>query len=172
LARERPDVLGTQNRIEREDELRTDHLGDLLVFGVENQGGFTWGLRWPLGDPAADPTVWFREFDEPPTAEQEPLSGFLIQYCLHEAALGAAYVALSGDLTAHQVKQLTDPLRPVPLRPFLPRTAARFHVAPGLVLCVSRGWAEGEFQVWAGATHRCALRPLLGAGVEWTRFDG
>lgn len=54
----------------------------MLVFGEENQGGFFWSLLWTLDGPETDPAVWFCEYDEPPIAEQEPLSGFLIQFSL------------------------------------------------------------------------------------------
>ncbi|MFI9780813.1 hypothetical protein ACIHCV_40200 [Streptomyces sp. NPDC051956] len=101
LARQRPGALGIQNRILPEPDVHTDHLGEMLVFGVENQGGFFWTLLWTLEEPEADPTVWFREFDEQPIAEQEPLSGFLIQFSLFEASMGADYLALSRKLSLH-----------------------------------------------------------------------
>ncbi len=106
LAKQRPGALGTQNRILPESDLHTDHLGEMLVFGVENLGGFFWSLLWTLEGPEADPTVWFREFDEEPIAEQEPLSGFLIQFSLFEASMGADYLALPRKLTAQEVEAL------------------------------------------------------------------
>jgi hypothetical protein len=144
----------------------------MLVFGEENQGGFFWSLLWTLDGPEADPTVWFREYDEPPIAEQEPLSGFLIQFSLYEASMGADYVALSCQLTAQQVDRLTERLLPVPLRPFWPGAPTRFYVAPGLVLHVSDGGGDNGFSAWAGATHRSALAPLADAPIEWDQFDG
>ncbi|MFE4256538.1 hypothetical protein ACFRU3_45415 [Streptomyces sp. NPDC056910] len=171
LAKQRPGALGTQNRILPGPDLHTDHLGEMLVFGVENQGGFLWSLLWTLDGPEADPTVWFREFDEEPIAEQEPLSGFLIQFSLFEASMGAGYLALPRRLTATQVAQLTQALHPVPLRPFWPWAPTHFYVAPGLVVRVSNEGGE-EFDVWAGATHRSALEPLADLPVDWTRFDG
>ncbi|MGW2837735.1 hypothetical protein ACWCWD_08040 [Streptomyces sp. NPDC001493] len=171
LAEQRPAVLGTQNRILSESESYTDHLGEMRVFGVENQGGFTWSLLWTLDEPEADPTVWFRETDEAPIAEQEPLSGFLIQFSLFEASMGADWLAVSRTLTAAQVEHVTRPLHQVPLRPFWPWVPTRFHVAPGLVVQV--GSEDGEaFDVWAGATHRSALAPLAGLPAYWRRFDG
>ncbi|MFK0201763.1 hypothetical protein [Streptomyces lavendulae] len=67
LAKQWPGALGAQNGILPELDLHADHLGEMLVFGVENQGGFFWSLLWTLDGPEADPTVWFREFDEEPT---------------------------------------------------------------------------------------------------------
>ncbi|MFD9058201.1 hypothetical protein ACFWCM_23220 [Streptomyces albidoflavus] len=171
LAKQRPGALGTQNSILPEPDLHTDHLGELLVFGVENQGGFFWSLLWTLDGPEADPTVWFREFDEEPIAEQEPLSGFLIQFSLFEASMSADYLALPRRLTAAQVAQLTEALHLVPLRPFWPWAPTYFYVAPGLVLHVSSAGGE-EFDVWAGASHRNALAPLADLPVDWIRFDG
>lgn len=171
LAKLRPGALGVQNRILPEPDLHTDHLGEMLVFGVENQGGFFWSLLWTLEEPEADPTVWFRETDEKPIAEQESLSGFLIQFSLFEASMGADYLALSRKLTAPQVEQLTEALHRVPLRPFWPWAPTHFYVAPGLVVHV--GSEDGEaFDVWAGATHRSALNPVANLPADWTRFDG
>ncbi|MYV46168.1 hypothetical protein [Streptomyces sp. SID2888] len=171
LAKQRPGALGSQNRILPEPNLRTDPLGEMLVFGVENQGGFFWSLLWDLDGPEADPTVWFREFDEQPIAEQEPLGGFLIQFSLFEASMGADYLALPRKLTAPQVDRLTQPLTRVPLRPFWPWVPTHFYVAPGLVLHVSS--SDGEtFDAWAGATHRSALTPLSDLPLDWNRFDG
>ncbi|MEV5920060.1 hypothetical protein AB0N42_20535 [Streptomyces pseudogriseolus] len=171
LAKQRPGALGTQNKILPEPDLLTDHLGEMLVFGVENQGGFFWSLPWTLEEPEADPTVWFRELDGQLIAEQEALSGFLIQFSLYEASMGAEYLALPRELTAPQVEQLTGALHLVPLRPFWPWAPTRFYVAPGLVMHVSS--EDGEaFHAWAGATHRSALNPLADLPVDWNRFDG
>ncbi len=143
----------------------------MLVFGEENQGGFFWSLLWTLDNPEADPTVWFSEDDQSAIAEQEPLSGFLIQFSLFEASMGADYVALSLRLTAEQVDRLAEALLLVPLRPFWPAAPTRFYVAPGLVLHVTDEGIGNGFSAWAGATHRSALAPLANL-VEWDRFDG
>ncbi|MEW2372544.1 hypothetical protein AB0940_24705 [Streptomyces sp. NPDC006656] len=171
LARQRPGALGTQNSILPAQDLHTDHLGEMLVFGVENQGGFFWSLLWTLDEPEADPTVWFREFDEEPIAEQEPLSGFLLQFSLFEASMSADYQALPRRLTAVQVARLTEALHLVPLRPFWPWAPTHFYVAPGLVLRVSSEDGE-KFDAWAGATHRSALAPLADLPIDWISFDG
>lgn len=171
LAQHRPRSLGVQNRILPASKCRTDYNGEMLVFGEENQGGFFWSLLWTLEGPQTDPTVWFCEYDEPPIAEQEPLSGFLIQFSLFEAAMGADYTALSALLTAQQVELLTERLHPVPLRPFWPSVPTRFYVALGLVLHITDE-GDDSFSTWAGATHRRALDPLADAAVEWTHFDG
>ncbi|MFF0836634.1 MULTISPECIES: hypothetical protein [unclassified Streptomyces] len=171
LARRRPACLGVQNRIIPASKLRMD-LNGLIVFGEENQGGFVWSLpRTPDGT-GADPTVWFRGCDEPPIAEQEPLSGFLLQFALFEAAMGADYLALPREPTDQQVRLLTEGLHRVPLRPFCPWYPTRFYVAPGLVLHVSGSADDDSFSVWAGATHRSALAPLADAAVDWNQFDG
>ncbi|MFG2004869.1 hypothetical protein ACGFNU_37545 [Spirillospora sp. NPDC048911] len=53
LARHRPALLGVQNRLRPPHAWREEHDG-LIVFGDENQGGFTW-----LFDPSRpDPDVW------------------------------------------------------------------------------------------------------------------
>ncbi|MGW1874655.1 hypothetical protein [Streptomyces sp. NPDC001975] len=172
LAQHRPRCLGVQNRLLPLSELQTDPKGEMLVFGEENQGGFFWSLLWTLDGPEADPTIWFREYDEPPIAEQEPLSGFLIQFSLYEASVGAEYVALCDQVTEQQLDRLTEGLLPVPLRPFCAAFPTRFYVAPGLVLHVSDQRGDAGFSVWAGATHRAALALLGGTPLKWIRFDG
>ncbi|MEV7860297.1 hypothetical protein AB0O86_16025 [Streptomyces hirsutus] len=171
LARRHPGSLGVQNRIFPASNLRTDPNG-ILVFGEENQGGFVWSLPQTLGGRESDPTVWFRGYDEPPIAEQEPLSGFLLQFALFEAAMGAEYLALPHEPTAQQVERLIEGLHPVPLRPFCPWYPTRFYVAPGLVLHVSDPEGDDNFSVWAGAAHRSALAPLTNVAIEWNQFDG
>ncbi|WP_225634307.1 hypothetical protein [Streptomyces solaniscabiei] len=172
LADQRPGVLGRHNHILPWHEVSTDPLGELLVFGAENQGSLYWGLPWTLDEPEDDPAVWFCVFDERPIAEQELLSGFLLQFSLFEAAMSAHYVGLAHSLSDHQVAQLTAPLQHVPLRPFLPRARTRFYVAPGLVLYVVDSLDDGTFDLWAGATHRSALQALPESDVEWISFDG
>ncbi|WP_431961252.1 hypothetical protein [Actinacidiphila sp. bgisy160] len=172
LAMRRPGVLGVQNRMVEDLGRETDRCGDMRVIGVENQGGFRWSTLWTPGEPEDDPTVWHRVHDEPPVAENEPLSGFLLQFALDEAATGADYVAVAHGITGAEVEPLTRELRPVPLRPFEPGSATRFHVAPGLVLSVSKGWSEDRFNVQAGATDRGALGLLPHDGVGWLAFDG
>ncbi|MEU3600915.1 hypothetical protein ABZ714_19655 [Streptomyces sp. NPDC006798] len=170
LAEERPEVLGVQNGILPVPVSRPTSFGDMLVFGTENQGCFDWAVR--PGDGAEDPVVWFLDPDEEPVAEYEPLSGFLIQFTLFEASMGAEYSAEARSLTAGQTDRLVRPLSPVPLRPFWPWVPTRFFVAPGLVLHVGDG-GDGTFSVCAGATHRSALAPLGGhTGVDWAVFDG
>ncbi|MDX3582197.1 hypothetical protein [Streptomyces europaeiscabiei] len=171
LSQRHPNALGVQNRIFPAANLGTDRDG-LIIFGEENQGGFVWAVARTPDGPAADPTVWFRGYDEPPIAEQEPLSGFLLQFALFEAAMGADYLALPHEPTAHQVQRLTEGLHPVPLRPFCPWYPTRFFVASGLILQVSSPEGDDSFSVWAGGTHRSALAPLGDAAVEWNQFDG
>ncbi|MER6106602.1 hypothetical protein [Streptomyces hirsutus] len=171
LARRHPGSLGVQNRIIPASKLRTDP-NETIIFGEENQGGFVWSLpRRPDGS-EADPTVWFQEHGEPPIAEQEPLSGFLLQFALFEAAMGADYLALPHEPTAQQVRLLIEGLHPVPLRAFCPWYPTRFFVAPGLVLHVSDPAGDDSFSVWAGATHRSALATLADTAIEWNQFDG
>ncbi|MFD8201196.1 hypothetical protein [Streptomyces sp. NPDC059701] len=172
LAEQRPGVLGHHNHILPWHEVSTDPLGELLVFGAENQGSFYWSLPWTLDEPEDDPDVWFCVFDETPIAEQEPLSGFLLQFSLFEAAMSADYVGLVHSLSDRRIAQLTAPLQHVPLRPFRPRAPTRFYVAPGLVLYVADSLDDGKFDLWAGATHRSALQTLPESNVEWISFDG
>lgn len=165
----RPVVLGIQNRIVEPDRLYTEPSDGSLVFGSENQGGFEWSLdQYPHGD---DPTVWTTENVEP-IAELEPLSGFLMQFSLHEAAMSAPYYAILNRRPTHEGQRLIGRLHRVPLAP------ARwygydmeFHVAPGLI---AAGGHDGEdsCHFWLGASHRSALSKLADLDVTWQRFDG
>lgn len=163
-----PDVLGVQNRLLAGAELQADDDHDgLLVIGTENQGACRW-----LVDPAgADPTVWLVEPGSGRVAEREPLSGFLVQFCLFEAALGGPYTASAIDLPRGSLERLTRGMRKVPLRPWRwPADPTGFFVAPGLVACVS-DTGDG-FEVWVGARHRSFLGPLAELGDVWEHFDG
>ncbi|MFF8883588.1 hypothetical protein [Streptomyces flaveolus] len=122
-AEQRPGVLGHHNHILPWHEVSTDPLGELLVFGAENQGGFYWGLPWILDEPQDDPDVWFCVFDETPIAEQEPLSGFLLQFSLFEAAMSADYVGLAHSLNDRQVASSPHPCSTSPYGPSGPRPA-------------------------------------------------
>ncbi|MFI6938521.1 hypothetical protein ACIBI4_04555 [Streptomyces sp. NPDC050418] len=169
LAQQRPAALGVQNYILPPSKIRAD--GEFLTFGFENQGCFDWSLRWMPGEPQADPTVWFRADNDNPVAEQEPLSGFLIQFALYEAAMGAEFLATALGVTPQQLEQLTAGLVRVPLRPFLPWTPTDFYVAPGLVMHIGRSDDE-QFEIWAGAAHRSALLALADSDIDWNTFDG
>ncbi|MET8829409.1 hypothetical protein ABZX40_26145 [Streptomyces sp. NPDC004610] len=168
LAHDRPLALGTQNALFPPVRLRTDPDGTLDI-GTENQGIFTWSLRRPHDSP--DPTVWFETDDGTLVPEAEPLSGFLLQFALYEAATSADYLALPHEPTPEQIERLTRDLHPVPLAPFLPSYPTRFYVAPGLVLHLADA-GDGYISAWAGATHRAALAPLTGTDTDWHRFDG
>ncbi|MGK5556671.1 hypothetical protein ACSNOI_34190 [Actinomadura kijaniata] len=161
LAQERPNVLGVQNFIVPPAGLRRD--AGRITFGHENQGGFAWALD-PSG---ADPAVLVSCDGEEWHAESEPLSGFLLQFSLYEAAMSAPYHAVAHSVPERLLREMTGGWRRVPLEPFLaPLHPTSFHVAPGLVAHVHDGW------VWIGATHRAALAPLAGLDAEWTSFDG
>lgn len=161
----RPEVLGTQNEVFARDKLWTHPDEGLLVFGAENQGNFSW-----LIDPAEeDPTVWMAPLYETPFAEREPLSGFLVQFCLFEALMSGA-LAGSPVVPPEQARQVTDALREVPLAPWhWPADPTRFFVGPDLVLCAST-YAD-HIEIMAGARTPAGLAPLAATDVEWELFE-
>ncbi|WP_103957150.1 hypothetical protein [Nonomuraea solani] len=122
---------------------------------------------WSLDPSEDDPTVWTIVDDEHRHAERERLSGFLLQFSLHEAMINAPYQAWSRTLPTPIVDELTGTLRRVPLKTW---RYGSFYVAPGLIACVTGDEEEEECRVWFGATHRSLLRPLR--GIEWFLFDG
>ncbi|HEX6351512.1 hypothetical protein [Actinophytocola sp.] len=164
IAAGRPEVLGTQNEVLVPDKLRTDPAEGLVVFAGENQGNFWWMFE-PDED---DPTVWRVPSGGTPEAEGEPLSGFLVQFCLFEA--------LSGTLTAgssmtppEQARQVTSVLREVPLAPWSwPAEQTRFFVAPDLV--VYAGTFDDTVELVAGARTPAAFAPLKATDVPWEVF--
>ncbi|MFJ8747616.1 hypothetical protein ACIRL2_50860 [Embleya sp. NPDC127516] len=169
LAEDRPDILGVQDFIDAE-EVRADPATGLLWFGRENQGGFVWAL-----DPTLpDPTVWLSEDFERWYPEREPLSGFLLQYSLQEAALGAPYAAFGDGVPVPLLEAWLDTQSRVPLRTWAWHTdPTSFHVSPGLITMI-RGETNDHTTgtVRIGAKHRDLLRPLTDSGIDWTTFDG
>jgi hypothetical protein len=167
LARGRPRVLGTHNRILPLDQLDMDAETELLVFGTECQGDFVWGLR-PGGD---DPNVQMLGWTDEPLLEREPLSGLLFQFSLFEAAHASPYGGMA-RLDSDLLRQLTAGLRLVPLSPWRwPSDPTHFYAGAGLIICVAT-CGEDRFEAWVGARYRAALRPLRELNVEWQRFDG
>lgn len=166
IAAGRPEVRGTQNEILAVDELRTDPDEGLLVFAGENQGNFWWML-----DPAEeDPVVWRVPPHGVPVAEREPLSGFLVQFCLFEAILAGSALAGSPMVSLGQARQVTASLREVPLAPWSwPASTTRFFVAPDLV--VYAGDHDDHVEIMAGARTPAALAPLTATDVSWDVFE-
>ncbi|MFD3466296.1 hypothetical protein ACFWWM_08000 [Streptomyces sp. NPDC058682] len=175
LAEKHPAILGGQNFLAPPAELTTDERAERLIFGTENQGGWEWSIPWDLDAADTDPEVWLTEEDEP-VPEQEPLSGFLLQFSLYEASMTAPYKAFARALPRQLLPRLESCLHRVPLRPFLsPISPKDFLVGPGVIAHVSPGWHdedEDEVDVWIGAHHRSALRPLGEVDIRWSRFDG
>ncbi|MFD0375033.1 hypothetical protein [Streptomyces sp. NPDC127112] len=173
LAGRRPEILGGQNFLAPPAELTTDERGERLIFGSENQGGWEWSIPWDLDAVDTDPEVWLTEESEL-VPEQEPLSRFLLQFSLYEAAMTAPYKAFPRALPKQLLPRLENRLHRVPLRPFLsPVSPTHFLVGPGVIAHVSPGWPnEDEAGVWIGAHHRSALRPLGEVDLPWSRFDG
>ncbi|MDQ7910003.1 hypothetical protein RB614_36450 [Phytohabitans sp. ZYX-F-186] len=167
LAHHHPALLGSQNRILPAHELHVDQHDGRLVFGAENQGVF----QWTLDQGPDDPVVWMVDGHDGPVAMAEPLSGFLVQFSLFETAIGATYRAAAWEVPEPVVSRLTSSLAPVPLLPWRCFGLTSFHVAPGLIACVT-DTGNGLYEVTVGAWHRALLRPLAELGDGWQRFDG
>ncbi|MFI1911491.1 hypothetical protein ACH444_37410 [Streptomyces microflavus] len=173
LARERPAILGCQNRILPQPEQSAGSDGGHTVIGAENQGGFHWSVLWSADSAESDPAVWVTvDGRSQPRAEHESLSGFLLQFSLHEAAMSAPYWATIDRMPRSLVTELRSMLRPVPLRPFLsPVSPMDFLVAPGLVAHI-HDLGYDEVSVWISAVHRSALTPVGGLNLPWRSFAG
>ncbi|MFG1859143.1 hypothetical protein ACGFJT_45425 [Actinomadura geliboluensis] len=163
----RPHVLGVQNFIRPSADLHLDEDG-LLEFGQENQGVFYWALD-PAGD---DPVVWTIEAPARRQAEHERLSGFLVQFSLHEAVMSSPYIASTDPIPWPIARRLTDTMRRVPLKTWLwSQYETSFYAAPGLIARLG-DQGDGQCDIWVGARHRSLLRPLGRIGVPWRSFDG
>jgi hypothetical protein len=165
LAADYPRILGVQNFIEPWEKL-SPRPGALMQIAVENQG--CWG--WLVDPSGPDPAVWVHHDDlTPMELEHEPLSSWLLQFVLAEAACGRPYGAFATQVPKPQVDDLTRTVRRVPMRASRwSGFAASFYVAPGLVVKVA-----GDEHVWvvAAAKHRALLQPLVSAGIDWLTFD-
>lgn len=162
----RRELLGVQDQIFPAPRLRLDQDAQ-VTFGAENQGVFHVRI-----DPAqADPPVHYTGIDVDPSIDREPLSGFLLQFLLSEAAVAGPYGA-HATLSDDRLPQLLAHLRPVPLRPHpVPRDPTHFYAGDGLVAAIT-DLGDTTFEVYVGSRHRCALRPLREPGIAWQRFDG
>jgi hypothetical protein len=128
LSRSYPGICSQQNRL-----IPPIDIGDgLLCFYVENQQVYRWAYRPGETDPVVlgqEPQtgVWL--------AEQERLSGFLLQVCLFEALFSAPYTASAAWLPAEALAEVLDrgQLQPV-LTPWRwPEDPTLFHASDGAI---------------------------------------
>jgi hypothetical protein len=160
----RREIYGVQNELFEAGRLEREADGRVMV-GTENQGVFDMYLN-----PAeADPRVQYDGLDV--AESREPLSRFLLQFLLFEAASASPFGAFA-TVTAEQARRLVEPLHEVPLEPLeWPVDPTRFSVAPGLVVAAGAD-PDGAVEVWAGSRQRWGLRSLRDPGFSWHRFDG
>src|SRR5688500_7623942 len=103
-----------------------------LVFGSVNEGGFEL-LIDTAGD---DPDVWYSEAPGTAVATEQPLSGFLLQFLLGEAALVSPFGAFA-SVPADQQHWIERLLQRVPMSPVRWPTGPTSHyVGPGVVAMV------------------------------------
>ncbi|MEU2490978.1 hypothetical protein [Streptomyces sp. NPDC007883] len=173
LAERRPDILGQQNFIEPPADLASRSHGERMVFAVENQGGWDWSIPWQPDAGDIDPAVALTTQDVP-VPEQEPLSRFLLQFSLHEAAVTAPYQAGVRGPAEQLMPLLESLLQRVPLLPFMsPIVPKTFLAGPGVIAQVSSSRRHpGAVTVGIGAHHRSALQPFGRLDIEWRGFDG
>jgi hypothetical protein len=124
LGRTHPAICSRQNRLI--DPVEVDY--GLLCFYVENQSVYRWAYQ--PGEP--DPVVVGRYLDEDGwVAEQQRLSGFLLQVCLFEAVFSAPYSASAAWLPPEELAAVLTlgGLRPL-LTPWRwPEHPTLFHAA-------------------------------------------
>jgi hypothetical protein len=109
LGRTHPTICGRQNRLI--DPVEVDD--GLWCFYVENQSAY----RWAYQPAEHDPVVVGQYLDEGGwVAEQQRLSGFLLQVCLFEAVFSAPYSASAAWLPPEELAAVLELGR---LRPLL-----------------------------------------------------
>jgi len=114
-----------------------------IVFYVENQEVFAWATE-PGG---GDPPVWGRwnEPGEEWQLEEEPLSRFLVQALLYEAALQAPFRASAAWLEPDELARALEPLDPLPYGAWRwPAYPTRFHGAEDVVAVVMPNATEED----------------------------
>ncbi|MBF9131129.1 hypothetical protein I0C86_19505 [Plantactinospora sp. S1510] len=155
-------LLGRWDEVFTSDRISADGPDGWYVFGADSQGCFHWLMEPTVPDPAVG-------YDDDRPVEPEPLSGFLLQFSLSEAAAATPVTATAAADPA-LIRLLTDRLQLVPLQPAGWLAGGTFHVAPGIVAAVSR--YDSESFVTVGARHGAFLRPLRSVDLPWTHFDG
>jgi len=132
LGQTHPDVCSCQNRLI--DPVEVDD--DLLCFYVEDQSVY----RWAYQPDEPDPVVVGQYLDEAGwVAEQQRLSGFLLQVCLFEAVFSAPYSASAAWLPLAELAAVLELGR---LRPLLtpwrwPEHPTLFHAADDAIAVTS-----------------------------------
>ena len=129
LAGRWPNVV-VQNELAAPDELKqTD---GLLVFYVENQGVYAWATQLE----GTDPPVW-GTWDHDWLPEEEPLSRFLLQVVVFEAAFGAPAGASVAWLSPEAREELVSRFVPLPLGAWRwPDYPTRFYARDDVVAVV------------------------------------
>jgi hypothetical protein len=161
LAAHKPVIYGVHNRVYPQHELEFDEDEDGVVFAAENQGVWV-----KVIDPEEDdPEVY--DDGEP---DEEPLSGFLLQFALVEAVMSAPYAG-HAEITDEERDRFVARLEPVPLAPAtFPEQDTSIHVGPGLVAITYP--AEDGFQLSVGSRQGAALHALREPGFAWESFTG
>ena len=145
----------SQNRVLLPPELRTED--SKLVFYVENQSVYFWATS----ESGNDAPVWIRENRHVGRweLEAEPLSVFLLQLVLFEAAMGAPDVATAMDLPGPEMASIIRRMTKAPFGPWrTPQFPTEFYLAPGAVAFVSpAGSGRKGYYLFVGAKDPSAL---------------
>ena len=143
-----PGAVGRQNEILAPDETRVED--DRLVFAVENQAVVLWSTS-TAGD---DAPVWVRTNDAGAgwELEEPPLSAFLLQFCIVEAAMSASLRSSAICFSPERIKDVLAHFRELPLGHWRwPVHSTSFHVNDvALAACASDESGYGD--LWVAAT--------------------
>jgi hypothetical protein len=163
----RREVLGGFNRVYPFAEIPPPPTGGgPMAFGAEGRGGF----QLTIDPTEPDPPVTYTDLGHGPVVEREPLSGFLMQSALLDAAITSPFTGFAAA-DRLQVERLMAFLTPVPLQPLrYPNDPTRLYAGPGVVAAI--GDAAGSYEIYLGARSRAALLPMRDAGVHWQYFAG
>jgi hypothetical protein len=117
-----------ENQLLSPEEMFTE--GDELVFYVENQGVYLWGIKEMSGDPNVFGRI--NELNEPWEKEGEVLSRFLLQVAMWEAS--GLHGAASSYLSSEEASSALADLQPCSLQPWRwPAWPTRFLAGPDVL---------------------------------------
>lgn len=170
VARHRPSLLGSENKIIPPSRWTVDETSSLAVFAYAVDGE----VRWLLDPTDPDPLIWVADGTKNPYMDgQERVGSFLAKFAVFETMSDLPYVAWCPDAPAGATEAVTSRFSSLGLGPWrLPHRRVFFHGAPGLLVATTEEEDTGKISMRVGAVHRHPMRPLAEMGIPWLGFSG
>lgn len=158
----------TYNRLLAPNELTSDD--DRFLFYIESQGT----CAWAFDTRSSDPSVWRQDGDRAPDwiAEEERLTGFLLQVCLFESVMAAKYGAWCSWCDPATLKSMIIPWQRISI------SSWRWPSYPTTFWCVQSALAvvspnEDGYTFRCGALNQESLeliKPFLDTSWEYVKL--